>query len=133
MLTSNYGERHRPAQRSMKCHTVAVAWKAGLVTLARKGMAGEGNREIQLGGEGNREKCRSNMKTRPEKEWRGGRLIRTIRCFSALPSTSGVFFGLDFLSFRGPELALLSASAMLSALPFHVPSPLNIDGENIIL
>lgn len=40
-----------------------AALKAGLVTLARRGIAGEGNREILLGGEGNREnECRSNMK-----------------------------------------------------------------------
>lgn len=44
-----------------------AARKAGLVTLARKGIAGEGNREIQLGGEGSREiEVRSNMKTGEE-------------------------------------------------------------------
>jgi hypothetical protein len=43
----------------------AAARKAGFVTLARRGIAGEEHREIQLGGEGNREKeCLSNMKTR---------------------------------------------------------------------
>ena len=48
--------------------TLAVAWKAGLITLARNGIAGEGSREIQLGGEGSRESdCRSNMKTRDTK------------------------------------------------------------------
>jgi hypothetical protein len=34
-----------------------------LVTLARRGIAGDETREIQLGGEGNREnECRSSMK-----------------------------------------------------------------------
>lgn len=53
-------------------HTVA-ARKAGLVTLARRGMAGEENREIQLGGEGNRENDgRSNMKTGEEERMKEG-------------------------------------------------------------
>lgn len=61
-----------------RLHTVA-ALKAGLVTLARRGIAGEENREIQLCGEGSREtECRSSMKTgdgeRMEKEWRKVRI-----------------------------------------------------------
>lgn len=56
-----------------------AARKAGLVTLARKGIAGEGNREIQLGGEGSREiEVRSNMKTGEEEN--DDRRGRTIKC-----------------------------------------------------
>ena len=72
--------------------------------MARRGIAGDGNREIQLGGEGNLEKeCRANIETRQEvkqklKRGREKGLLRTIRCFSALPLTSGVFFGDGFSS-----------------------------------
>lgn len=55
-----------------RLHTVA-ALKAGLVTLARRGIAGEENREIQLCGEGSREtECRSSMKTGDEERMEKG-------------------------------------------------------------
>ena len=75
--------------------------------MARRGIAGDGNREIQLGGEGNLEKeCRSNIETghKVKKETKEGKqkgFLGTIRCFSALPLTSGVFWGMDFLPVRG--------------------------------